>query len=133
MIGNVGGVGGIDIRAGIFDLDADALSAGAADDCTCNDFAGDASGAKSFSGYHVSYPKIRQGWLIVLQHRTTKQKIYANDWHVVHDKLGWINNENTYPLDTEWFLVDILDREEVAKRNVAASGNSGKVTANDRR
>ncbi|MBN1576806.1 MAG: hypothetical protein JW913_09655 [Chitinispirillaceae bacterium] len=119
MIGNVWGVGAEELR-GIFDLDADALSTGEADGCNCTGIIDDGSEAHGFRGYNVSYPEIRPGWLIVMRNRTTKEYFFTNDWHAAHDKMGWINNENTRPLDTDWFLVDILDNVEAARVPPAA-------------
>ena len=108
MMGNKWGPG-IGNQRGVFDLDADALSTYGTGYCDCISIAND------FYGYNVSYPTIKKGWLIVLQNKRTKAKWYTNNWHAAHEKMGWVNNDNTKALDTEWFVVDILDEKEVAR------------------
>ena len=126
MIGNVWGVGTNNIR-GVFDLDADALSTGEADECNCSGIIDDGTDAHSFRGYNVCYPVIRTGWLIRMKNSKTGAEFYTNDWHAAHEKMGWVNNENTRPLDTDWFLVDILDEEEAGVRPVP----TGKMAPGD--
>ena len=107
MIGNTfEGIGG-NSRA-IFDIDADALSTGPADKCRCQGIEN-----PLFRGYNVTYPEIRNGWRIVLQHKTTKIKYYTSNWHTAHDMMGWVKNNNTKALDANWFVIDILDKNDV--------------------
>ncbi|MBN2036702.1 MAG: hypothetical protein JW768_08185 [Chitinispirillaceae bacterium] len=109
-MGNSWGGRGWNSRA-IFNRDADIVSAELVSRSDC------ATVTKTRGKpFVVSYPKIRTGWSIVLQNKTSKDRFYTDNWHVAHEKMGWVLNENTAALDCEWFVVDILDEKKSAKR-----------------
>lgn len=120
MLGNEIGIGGFNNR-GIFDIDADGLSTSHVSNCDCDVIDG------NWNGYSVSYPQIRKGYFIVLQNRNTKEKFYTDNWHIAHQKMGWVLNNNTKALDTDWFLVDIVDSKGI-KPEIVGNGSNADLT-----
>lgn len=120
MLGNEINIGGFNNR-GIFDIDADGLSTSQVSNCDCDIIVG------NWNGYSVSYPQIRKGYFIVLQNRNTKEKFYTDNWHIAHQKMGWALNNNTKALDTDWFLVDIVDSKGI-KPEIVGNGSNADLT-----